>query len=139
MSKVKTYTADQFECAGIRERETQKFDLTPDGEMAIRVLNSITIDGPLEVIISELDEYQIFEYPLVANTEAVINISANTKRFRVKVRGNSTYKLRKITGGAYLSVGRGWIWEEDMLNLVSGKSFIVEANNNDTLEIIEWY
>lgn len=138
MSGVKTYTEEQFVCSAIHERENQKFGLTPEGEMAIRVLNSVTIDGPLEVIVSELDTCIIRNVSLTANTELAVSITAGTKRFRIKCRGNAKYKLRTTSGGDYMSIGRGWIWEEDMLNLESGATYYIEANKDDTLEIKEW-
>jgi len=136
---TKTYSALTFEDLSVREKEDQVFARTTDGKVAYRVLNSLTIDGPLEVIISEIDDFDIRNIITVANTEISVNITAGTKRFEIVTRGSSVIKLRKTSGGSYKTIGPRMMWSEDQLNLVVGLTIILETSDSDILEIIEWY
>ena len=77
--------------------------------------------------------------PLAA-TEVSQALSANTKKFTIKVRGNSNLQLAFVvteSGTKFITVPRSASYSEDALGF-SGTLFFQCDQPSQTVEIVEW-
>jgi len=77
--------------------------------------------------------------PLAA-TEVSKTLSASTKRFTIRVRGNSSLQLSFISGQSgttFITIPHGCSYTEDELNF-SGTLYFQTTKAAQVVEILEW-
>lgn len=76
----------------------------------------------------------------LASTEVSQALSANVKRFTIRVRGNSKIQLSFISGQSgtnYITIPKGCTYTEDQLNF-TGTLYFQTSNGSQVVEILEW-
>lgn len=77
---------------------------------------------------------------LLANTDYILNIPSNVRRFSLKIReGKGELRIYNISGGNYLTVSRDSSYSSDDFRNALGFNLIVQSSQpNCVLESISW-
>ena len=77
----------------------------------------------------------------VANTEQSIVLPANTKRFRVCVRGSAKLQIAYTateSGTNYISVWPGAFYEETGLDIANLTLYVQASASGEIVEVVSW-
>ena len=137
MSDVKIYTGERFSCAGIEERELQKFDLTSDNEMAIRVICE-------EIEKDKKNSPKITTYNIIDTNEHAHVFQSDVKEFRVRAkqsaRMNVSYTVNTTNDGDNnWHIGLGGVYEEANLKSPNALTLYFRLDrSNREIQVLEW-
>ena len=117
---------------------TASFDVERD-EVNV-VADNIDVNVDLSPIISTDPEVRNIDMP-VAGIEYRLDVPLDTKRFQMNIKDHkSKYTVSWVSGGPFLTKSPGTIYEEQSLQVVTGKDtlYFTAFKNNMIMEIITW-
>lgn len=127
----------------LQDREKQSFvecNARPDvATKAVHICNDSTEPVPVEQVGlgTSVKLYNVN----VGVTEVSQALSADTKRFSIRCRGNATLYLAYISGETttnYLTIGPGVDYEEINLNVTGLTLYIRSSKAGQVAEVVEW-
>lgn len=112
----------------IKDTDGDELDINPDGS-----INTVLKGATTPVIVN-------IAIPL-ANTEQSYALPADTKKFRIRARGNAKLQMSFVSGDSgtnFMTIFPGNVYEETGLDISTTTVYFQSSKASETVEILSW-